>query len=538
MKRLRLRFDDLIALLFVGGAFCLYREHVLEKLNALFLSLSGKELLGRNSLIQLIVIGGFVLMTALLFLLWNRLCARKSARPFTNPVTALIAVLPLVLFAVICANQALRRDDYWEIAEAIRYGVWGVQKYDFFTYNGRFLSWGLKSLYSVFDPIPYIDIVLFANLLLLFLGWYLLADTLFPTCERIRSLVFAGCGTVGSVLLASNIFEVWFWGAGTMIYGIAISLAVVSSALTLRLIRQTDTPNSALIPAAVCCFLACGGSELGAASLAAFLCFMLIWLRVVRKKWDGRLIFLFLEVCLTCAAILLLSGTTGLAGVHAHVDNGASLLKSVIERLPAILEWVRIALWGYTFIRWQYWSVYLSVFFLLGIGSGFGAKERKAFLIAAALLVLTAHAVLFINGVLDYMPPRVVTVGICWLLGAGALLALALGSLLPKPASRSLWTIAALLVCLSATRFYQHEIDGVRAVRSGWERRDAELLPLKGSGENVTTCSLPSPGSSGMDIGEDPESEYNQAAALYYGFESIAAPEKCVDKWYREENGE
>ncbi len=182
--------------------------------------------------------------------------------------------------------------------------------------------------------------------------------------------------------------------------------------------------------------------------------------------------------------------------------------------------------------------MYLSVFFLLGIGSGFGAKERKAFLIAAALLVLTAHAVLFINGVLDYMPPRVVTVGICWLLGAGALLALALGSLLPKPASRSLWTIAALLVCLSAARFYHHEIDGVRAVRSGWERRDAELLPLKGSGENVTTCSLPSPGSSGMDIGEDPESEYNQAAALYYGFESVAAPEKCVDKWYREENGE
>ena len=537
MKRFRLRFDDPIALLFAGVVLFLYRGHVLEKLNALFLSVTGRELLGRNWLIQLIVIGGFILFCAALFLLWNRLCARKSARPFTNFVTALIAALPFALFLVICANQTLRRDDYWEIAEAVRYGVWGVQKYDFLTYNGRFLSWGLKSLYSIFDPIPYIDIVLFVNLLLLFLGWYLLADTLFPTRERMRVPVFAGCGTVGSVLLSSNIFEVWFWGAGTMIYGIAISLTLISSALTLRLIRRTDTPKSALVPAALCCFLACGGSELGAASLAAFLFFMLLWIRAVRKKWDGRVLFLFVEVCLTCAAVLLLSGSAGLAGAHTHTDNGASLLKDAVERLPGILEWVRIALWGYTFIRWQYWLVYLTAFFLLGIGAGFGAQERKAFLIAAALLVLTAHAVLFINGVLNYMPPRVVSVGICWLLGAGALLALALGSLLPKPVCRSLWMLAALMVFLTAAQFYHNEIDGARAVRSGWARRNAELAPLKDSGENVTTCSLPSPGSSGMDIGDDPESEYNKAAAQYYGFASISAPEKCVDKWYRQDNG-
>ncbi len=182
--------------------------------------------------------------------------------------------------------------------------------------------------------------------------------------------------------------------------------------------------------------------------------------------------------------------------------------------------------------------MYLAVFFLLGIGSGFGARERKSFVIAAVLLTLTAHAALFINGVLDYMPPRVVTVGICWLLGAGALLALALGSLLPKPAYRSLWLIAGLMVFMTAAQFYHQEIDGVRAVRSGWERRDAELAPMKDSGENVTSCSLPSPGSSGMDIGEDPENAYNQAAAQYYGFASLSAPEKCVDQWYREDNGE
>ena len=33
----RLRFDDLIALLFVGGAFFCYRGHAVEKLNELFL---------------------------------------------------------------------------------------------------------------------------------------------------------------------------------------------------------------------------------------------------------------------------------------------------------------------------------------------------------------------------------------------------------------------------------------------------------------------------------------------------------------------
>ena len=130
-KRLRLRFDDLIALLFVGGAFFCYRSHAVEKLNEVFLSITGKELLGRNLLIQIAVIGGFILLCAALFILWNRLCAKETARPFTNALTALIAAVPFALFLVLCANQTLRRDDYWEIAEAVRYGFWGVQAYDF-----------------------------------------------------------------------------------------------------------------------------------------------------------------------------------------------------------------------------------------------------------------------------------------------------------------------------------------------------------------------------------------------------------------------
>ena len=537
-KRLRLRFDDLIALLFVGGAFFCYRGHAVEKLNELFLSITGKELLGRNLLIQIAVIGGFILLCAALFLLWNRLCAKETARPFTNALTALIAAVPFALFLVICANQTLRRDDYWEIAEAVRYGFWGVQAYDFHTYNGRFVSWGLKAFYAVLDPIPYIDIVLFVNLMLLFAGWYLLADALFPTKDRLRSLLLGVCGMVGSVLLASNIFEVWFWGAGTMIYGVAISLTVLAFALVLRLVRRTDSPKSALILPALCCFLACGGSELCSASLLAFLFYTIIWLRVTRKKWDGRVIFLFVEVCVILAAVLLLSGSVNLAGGHVNADEDASLLSNIGERLPAAVSWALLSVREFALIRWKYWLVYLAAFFLLGIGSGFGAKERKKFVIAAALLVVTANAVTLINGIVNYMPPRIVTVGLCWLLGAGALLAFALGSLLPKSASRSLWTIAAVMVCLTAGQLYHNEIDTARSVRSDWDRRDAELAPLKGSGEDVISCGLPCPGSSGVDIFADPTSEYNQAAAKYYGFSSIAAPEKCVDVWWERENSQ
>ncbi len=535
----RLRFDDLIALLFVGGAFFCYRGHAVERLNEVFLSLTGKELLGRNMLIQTVVIGGFILLCAALFILWNRLCAKETARPFTNAVTALIAAMPFALFLVLCANQTLRRDDYWEIAEAVRYGFWGVQEYDFHVYNGRFLSWFLKSLYAVFDPIPYIDIVLFLNLLLLFAGWYLLADAIFPTKDRLRSLLLGICGMAGSVLLASNIFEVWFWGSGTMVYGVAISLTVLAFALVLRLVRRTDSPKSALIPAALCCFLACGGSELCSASLFAFLFYTIIWLRVSRKKWDGRVIFLFVEVCLILAAVLLLSGSVNLAGGHvnANANEGASGLQTIMERLPRAVSWALGSVWEFALIRWKYWLVYLTAFFLLGIGSGFSAKERKRFVIAAALLVVTANAATLINAIVNYMPPRILTVSMCWLLGAGALLAFALGSLLPKPASRSLWTIAAVMICLTAGQLYHNEIDTARTVRADWDRRDAELAPLKDSGEDVISCGLPCPGSSGMDIFPDPTSEYNQAAAKYYGFASISAPEKCVDVWWREENG-
>ena len=537
-KHLRFRFDDLIALLFVGGAFFCYRSHAVEKLNEVFLSITGKELLGRNLLIQIAVIGGFILLCAALFILWNRLCAKDAARPFTNALTALIAAVPFALFLVLCANQTLRRDDYWEIAEAVRYGFPDSIAYEFVNHDGRYLSWFLKSLYAVFDPIPYIDIVLFLNLVLLFAGWYLLADALFPTKDRLRSLLLGVCGMVGSVLLASNIFEVWFWGAGTMIYGVAISLTVLAFASVLRLVRRTDSPKSALILPALCCFLVCGGSELCSASLLAFLFYTIIWLRVSRKKWDGRVIFLFVEVCVILAAVLLLSASGGKAGGLANADDGASWMNSIRERLSGIISWVLGCVWGYTFIRWKYWLVYLAAFFLLGIGSGFGAKERKQFVIAAALLVVTANAVPLINGIVNYMPPRILTVSLCWMLGAGALLAFALGSLLPKSASRSLWTIAAVMVCLTAGQLYHNEIDTARSVRSDWDRRDAELVPLKDSGADVISCGLPCPGSSGVDIFADPTSEYNQAAAKYYGFSSIAAPEKCVDVWWREENKE
>ena len=533
-KRFRLRFDDLIALLFVGGAFFCYRGHAVEKLNELFLSITGKELLGRNIVIKIAVIGGFILLCAALFLAWNRLCAKETARPITNAVTALIAAVPFALFLVLCANQTLRRDDYWEIADAVRYGFPGSIAYEFENHDGRFLSWLLKSLYAVFDPIPYIDIVLFLNLLLLFAGWYLLADALFPTKDRLRSLLLGVCGMVGSVLLASNIFEVWFWGAGTMIYGVAISLTVLAFALVLRLVRRTDSPKSALILPAVCCFLACGGSELCSASLLAFLFYTIIWLRVTRKKWDGRVIFLFVEVCVILAAVLLLSGSVNLAGGHVSADEDASFLSNIGDRLPAAVSWALLSVWEFALIRWKYWLVYLAAFFLLGIGSGFGAKERKQFVIAAALLIVTANAVPFINGIVNYMPPRILTVSICWLLGAGALLAFALGSLLPKPAFRSLWTIAAVMVCLTAGQLYHNEIATARSVRADWARRDAELAPLAGSGADVISCGLPCPGSSGVDIFPDPTNDFNQAAAKYYGFATISAPEKCVDVWWRE----
>ena len=138
---------------------------------------------------------------------------------------------------------------------------------------------------------------------------------------------------------------------------------------------------------------------------------------------------------------------------------------------------------------------------------------------------------LLINTLLNYVPPRVITVGICWFVSAMTLVSMLLGALLVRGKPR--WDghvkmiFCAILLCFLMNRFYSENISEIRNIRWSWNVRNTLLEQYKGESEPVKTCSLPSPGSFREDILVDPADEFNKAAALFYEIPEISADHRC-----------
>ena len=532
----------IFAMLCICGLWICYREGITAKLDETAVSLFGKNVTGRNVLIQTAVFGGLFLVSILIPLLFDRFFCREGKRSrFADAAVLALLAVSAGYFYRICAEQVLRRDDYWEIADARTYGFPGSMIIEIRRYNGRYLSWGIRSLYAVFDPIPFIRILLFVNLAVFTAAVSLLVRQALKCRKgtedhqgaRLQSVVTAFIIVTGSVLLASNIWEVWFWGSGLMVYGLGITLCVLGTALVLRIAMDDSRRGWKLVFPALICFLACGCSELCTASLAVFLTVILIWKRCVSKVWDKRLIFFLAEVCACCLFIFLLSGSLSYAGDYAHVSGGnaENIISGLFGNFSGKINWVLTVLWGFTFINYRQWILFIGLFLLIGSQFDFSGKTRKRFVLIALILVITAHAVLFINAIVDYMPPRVAAIGICWLILAVVLLCFAAGSALPGKmpgqTDRAKIAFAAFILCLISGSFYHRNIGELLTIKGSWVIRDIILRQQAGSTEAVETCSLPNMGSSRDDIRKDPEDEYNIGTARYYDFPAIYAVKRC-----------
>ena len=537
-----LRPFTIFAMFCICGLWIYYREGIAGELDEAALSLFGKSLTGRSAVIQAAVFGGLFLISILLPVLFDRfLCREGKPTRFADAVIAGLLAVPAVQFLRICMVQRLRRDDYWEIADAREFGFPGSMIVEIRRYNGRFLSWGIRSLYAVFEPITFIHIMLCANLVILTAAVSLLVRQLLK-CRRgadrdsglwLQSILTAFVIVTAFILLASNIWEVWFWGSGMLVYGLGISLCLFASVLVLRAAAGDSVRGWKLLFPALICFLACGCSELCTASLVFFLAVMLIWKRCASKKWDKRLIFFLAEVFICCLSIFLLSGSLSSAGEHAHMGDAdtGNIVTGLFSNLPGKMNWVLVVLWGYTFINYRLWLVFIGIFLLIGSQFDFDHRMRKYFVLIAVLLVIAAHGALFINAAVDYMPPRVATIGISWMILAAALLCFAAGSFLhgkyPEQTDRAKMAFAAFVLCLISGSFYFGNIDELRTIRGSWNVRNAVLRQQADSTEPVETCSLPNPGSSRDDILSDPEDEFNIGTALYYHVPAIFAEKRC-----------
>lgn len=535
--------SDIFSILTICSLWIIYRSEILQKTDAVFTSVFGKNLTGRSLPLQITVYALLFLLSLLIPILLRRLIEHDSK--FNRLAEFLILLLiacPLIQLLIICANQILRRDDYWEIADAYEHGFPGSMFFEIRRYNGRYTGWGLKSLHAFLPDIPYIDTFLFLNQVLLIIGTTLLAYRFMKSRSgelhaypgiKLQAFVCGFGLAMSFVLMSSNIWEFWFWGSGTMIYGFGISMCLLSLALVWNASEEASFRNKKMILPFFTCLITCGCSELCTASLAAFLVLLLIGVRIRTKKWNRQILFFLAEIFLCCLMIFSGTASLDLAGTHAHWDAQESV--NEVQRLPVRLlerlRWGFESLQGYTFAKPRTLILFLLTAFITGTQMNIDKKSAVRLTVLAILLTFIAHAVLMINTMLDYMPPRVITIGICWYLTAMILFCMMIGSLL-CPGKRTHTDLVKLVLCalvfaVSVNSFYSENIHEVRKIRSSWNIRENLLQMTAKEDEPMVTCSLPCLGSSRDDILPDPLDDFNIGTAQYYRVPQISAELRC-----------
>ena len=493
-------------------------------------SLFGRSFSGRSPLIQnLFLAGAGLIFTIALALLLGK-TAGMSEKLY-NILT--IAGFALILFVIasICFTQTIRRDDYWEIHDSRAYGFPGFLEYEFFNINGRYFNLLLKSVYALlpFRSITlYINTLLFLNFVCLWAaGTRLVRNLLQSFTDQISRHLTAGMGmclALGAVFVSPKPWEVWFWGGGTFIYGVGITLAVLTMALYLEALG--GKPRWALTFIAVTC--ACGCSELTTASV----CIIGAGLILIDRLWGSRhwnrpLIIFTLWSWLCTAFALFFSGSGDFAG-QLVTENASSGAGRVMDSLRTAAETLAAHLYG----QIEPILFFAILFFILGMSFRFVKGYIKPAAALALLLVLTAFPVLAINTYMGYTPARVVTIPLFWILIAICGVCFLLGGTLRRrvklTAVRLTPLLTVLLLCLLSGAFYKDNMPELRNIRSAWKYRDQQLSAIADKSRPVESCTIPIMGSRSYDLTEDPNFEINIVTAVYYGFPGITASRPCL----------
>ena len=520
-----LKWDLLIlSALLASGFVRLFRTEftaLLERMAGLI----GKSFASRSASTQTLaffLVGA--ILCGLLYLILKRTGGAQNRRAL---IIGCLAVLVL-LTAVLCFEQTIRRDDYWEIHDAQKYGFPGFLVYEFTASNGRYFSYFLRSFYNFFDPQTFIRVRLFVNLLLLGIACTLLTDRLLGLCgvgtDRMTKFVLGTMTAVGLFFISPNIWEVWLWGSGTFVYGVSLMLAIFTLVLYLDAIR--GKPKYVLTLLVITC--ACGASELGTASVCAFGLGILILNRIFgERKWNKALLLFMLWSWGCTIAELLLSGSASYAvSLQSDSAAAAAVNQSPIVRLIESLPAAAVSLWGYLLSK----KNYFLLFGLMSLTFGTRFKGLKAsvkvWAWSSALLILTAIGALGINAAIGHAPARVAAIPLSWVFLVVMGSCFILGSKLKIESGAVVPAVCAVILCLHLGGFFRENIVMLDNNRLGWEYRDAQLKAETAAG-TVTACTLHVPGSVRPDLDEDPTYEFNIVTAYYYGLEAVTAGDYC-----------
>lgn len=519
------RFIFFLAFLWAGITLSIFYTEISGCLDYVFLKIIGKSFSQRGKLIQMEVIVFCALLTAFLV---TRLISNKKRNAAVIWFSLAVCVS---LLCIICAFQTIRRDDYWEIHDAHFYGFPEFIRYEYVTFNGRYFSLFLRSLYQFVTPTVYMNILLTINILSLCSAFIYLMKLLSDVLSVQERYIGGICSALGILFMSPNIWEVWFWASGTFVYGVGIMFAIWASVLMIDIEISSGPKTTRTIAAAVCIFCACGCSELITASVCFFSLMILILPRLLYKRaWNIRNVLLTLESWALTVLILLTSGNFVNAG-RLSEEQGRTFTDLLLS-FPGKVLISADTIIRYTYSRLEYLVLFAGLFFILGLCFTWKSIPLKTLFSAIIVLFITAAGVLTINALIGFMPARVISIPLDWILLGISLLMLQVGSyvrnkFVPDADLRIVSGLISLALLTIAGHFYLRNIGTILDIRTAWIARDQVLSAMGGSDVPVETCAIPVMGSGQADPSDDPTRDFNIVTAYYYGFPSITADHIC-----------
>lgn len=527
-------------LLWIAAFFLLnaIKVPLFQVISPAFETLTGMSLFGRSEAIQLlaIVLLAAFLSAAIILTIRNWKIPKQFSERIACWVVLLCGLASFGLVGRIALTMVIRRDDFSEITEAR--GLGALQfLLAYLKYNtGRFTSVFLKGFYSVFEPVPYIHFWLVIIFLMIFAGYVLLILTLVhqsadPSNKRRRYLFVTSAALMMTSLtyfVSPKIWEVYFWSSGALVYGLGIAFQLFVFGLVLSS-RESTLKFWQISILCLCAVVAGGFSELNSISIIIMAAVALFFLRHSKPHTRIALILLILFAAMSLA----MPGNFHKAQSTVTGDSRLDLIDTLFERLfPALGNAFRLLI-EYVLSKYEFFLLAGFIFFVAGSVVQIQPLSVKPFALIIATLIVAGWMSLMVNVLVEYIPTRVLSIPLTWLLIAVGLTAFQLGLKIPAAKNFKIQLTVFCLVSVAAAWmwgiFYHGNKQKIDQISVQWAERDRALSALTSDQRKgvVTTCGIEVIGSPTLDITADPLFEANIVAASYYQLEQVVAFETC-----------
>lgn len=279
----------------------------------------------------------------------------------------------------------------------------------------------------------------------------------------------------------------------------------------------------------LCAIVAGGFSELNNISIIIMAVSAILFLR--HSQPYTRIAFLLLV--LSASISLMMPGNYQRAQSPVIGDSRLDLIARLFEGLFPALGTAFSLLIEYALSKYEFFLIAGVIFFVAGSVVPIKPFSARTLALIIATLIIASWMSLMVNVLVEYIPTRVLSIPLTWLIIAVSLLAFQLGLSVRSAVNFKIQLTVFCLVSVAAVWmwgiFYCENIQTIDQISAQWAERDQVLSALTSDQRKgmVTTCGIEVLGSPTPDITSDPLFEANIVAASYYQLEQVIAFEMC-----------